>query len=201
MSLKLALERLGLGPCYHMREMFKQLDEHVAIWDRAADGGPVDWDTLFKGYRSAVDFPTAAFYRELADYYREAKVILTVREPDRWYQSFKETIIHPFAGDLPDNLGPWQKMLRKAIVARIFGGEVFDREQVIANYERHNDEVKRTIRPEHLLTYEVSQGWEPLCRFLGVSAPDEPFPKVNTTDEYKMRIATVFNRDAQRQHS
>ena len=89
-------------------------------------------------------------------------------------------------------------MLRKAIVARIFGGEVFDREQVIANYKRHNDEVKRTIRPERLLTYEVSQGWEPLCRFLGVSTPNEPFPKVNSTDEYKVRIATVFNRDAQR---
>src|SRR4051812_39683738 len=91
-SLKLALEQLGLGPCYHMKEVFEHLDAHVPVWDRAADGRTVDWDTLFQGYRSAVDFPAAAFYQEVAGRYPRAKVILTERDPERWYASFKETI-------------------------------------------------------------------------------------------------------------
>ena len=82
LSLKLALEQLGFGPCYHMREVFEHLDVHVPLWEQAARGADVNWDALFQGYRSAVDFPVAGFYRELADYYPKAKVVLTVRDPE-----------------------------------------------------------------------------------------------------------------------
>jgi hypothetical protein len=199
LSLKLALEQLGFGPCYHMRELFKQLDAHVPIWNRAADGESVDWDALFVGYNAAVDDLTAAFYREIATQYPEAKVILTVRDPARWYESFKETIIHPFTKPLPDDLAGWQAMLRKAVVDRVFEGNVQDREHVIARYERHNHDVKQAVAPERLLVYEVAEGWEPLCLFLGVAEPTEPFPRVNTTDEYRERIRTVFTPTAQRE--
>ena len=191
LSLKLALERLGFGPCYHMKEVFEHLD-HVPVWDRAADGEPVDWDTLFDGYRSAVDFPAAAFYRRLSDHYPAAKVILTVRDPDRWFQSFSDTILHPLTEPLPDHLADWGVMIRKTIFDRVFEGNVADREHVIASYERHNEEVERTIRPEQPLVYEVSQGWAPLCDFLEVPTPDEPFPKVNTTDEFREHFAPMF---------
>src|SRR5215207_3434894 len=83
MSLKLALERVGFGPCYHMKEVFEHLDAHVPAWDRAANGEWVDWDGLFDGYRAGVDLPVAAFYRELSEHYATAKVILTVRNPNR----------------------------------------------------------------------------------------------------------------------
>ena len=197
LSLKLALDRLGFGPCYHMTEVFEHLASHVPVWDRAADGERVVWNALFEGYRSAVDFPAAAFYRELAAHYPAAKVILTVRDPDRWYQSFRETIFHPLSEPLPENLADWGAMVHKAINDRVFEGNVQDRAHVIASYQRHNEEVKRTIPPERLLVYEVSDGWAPLCRFLGAPVPDEHFPKANTTDEFRERIAARFKRDDQ----
>lgn len=191
LSLKLALERLGFGPCYHMKEVFEHLD-HVPIWDRAANGETVDWNALFNGYRSGVDFPVAAFHRELSDYYPDAKLILTVRDPDRWYQSASDTILHPLTRPLPGHLTEWGEMVHKAILDRVFAGSVSDRAHVIACYERHNEEVRRAYSPDRLLVYDVSQGWEPLCRFLGVPAPDELFPRVNTTDEFREHIAPLF---------
>jgi hypothetical protein len=192
LSLKLALDRLGFGPCYHMTEIFGRLESDVPVWDRAADGESVDWDALFKGYHSAVDFPAAAFYRELADHYPSSKVILTVRDSERWFRSFTDTISIPLSGSIPDKLAGWGAMVRKAILGRIFGGNVQDKAHVIASYERHNDEVRRTVPPERLLVCEISDGWEPVCRFLGASIPDEPFPKVNTTDDFRERIATML---------
>jgi hypothetical protein len=159
---------------------------------RCAD---VDWDALFKDYRSAVDFPVAGFYRELADYYPEAKVVLTVRDPERWFQSFKNTIMHPLTQPLPDKLTAWGAMVQKTILDRVFSGNALDRAHVIERYRHHNDAVKRTIPPERLLIYEVAQGWKPLCEFLGLDAPDGPFPMVNTTDEFQERIATMFQRE------
>jgi hypothetical protein len=125
----------------------------------------IDWDGLFDGYQAGVDLPVAAFYRELSEHYATAKVILTVRNPNRWFQSFSETILHPLTEPLPDHLAAWGTMVRKAILNRIFGGNVMDRAHVIACYERHNEEVQRTIPPERLLVYDVAQGWEPLIDF------------------------------------
>jgi hypothetical protein len=192
LSLKLALERVGFAPCYHMKEVFEHLEDHVPLWDQAARGESVDWDALFRGYRSAVDFPVASFYRELADYYPKAKVVLTLRDPERWFQSFSDTIMRPLTQPLPDNLAEWGAMTRKAILERVFKGNALDKAHVIERFRHHNDEVERTIAPERLLVYEVSQGWKPLCEFLGCSIPDEPFPRVNTTDEFQERIATMF---------
>jgi hypothetical protein len=194
LSLKLALEQLDFGPCYHMREVFERhLADHVPLWTKAARGEPVDWSALFGDYRSAVDFPAAAFYREIADHFPSAKVILTVRDSDRWYESFSNTIRHPLTEALPDNLEAWGEMVRKAILDRVFGGDAMDRSHVIASYERHNEQVKRTVPFERLLVYEVADGWEPLCNFR-VPVPKEPYPKVNTTDEFRKRIATHFKR-------
>ena len=196
MSLKLALERLGFGPCYHMKEVFEQLDEHVPIWTQAASGRGVDWNVLFEKFEAAVDHPAAAFYGELADHYPGAKVILTVRDPILWLRSFRETIRRPLTEPLPDHLTDWGLMCDKVILDRVFGGSVAEEAHMIACYARHNEEVKRTIPPERLLVFEVAQGWEPLCRFLGVSAPDEPFPKTNTTDEFRGRFAPMFRRES-----
>ena len=192
LSLKLALERLRFGPCYHMKEVFEHLDDHVPLWDQATRSEYVDWDALFQCYRSSVDFPVASFYRELADYYPKAKVVLTVRDPERWFQSFSDTIMHRLTQPLPDNLAAWGAMTRKTILERVFKGNALDKAHAIERYRQHNDEVERTIAPERLLVYEVSQGWKPLCEFLGCRIPDEPFPRVNTSDEFQERIATMY---------
>jgi hypothetical protein len=198
LSLRIALERLGLGPCYHMLEVF-QHPKHIRLWDRAADGKPVDWEKLLGGYRSAVDWPVCAFYWELAMRYPEAKVILTVREPESWYRSAAETILRVMTQPLPEGDAVLQaqlRMARKLIVEQTLGGWYENREHAIAVYERHNAAVKRTIPPERLLVYEVAHGWEPLCRFLGLPVPEEPFPQVNTTEEFRQRIVTLRKADA-----
>jgi sulfotransferase family protein len=193
MSLKLALERLGLGPCYHMTEVFKS-SEAAGYWEAAADGKPVDWEQVFAGYRSSVDWPGATFYRELADAYPHAKVILTVREPEAWFKSTQATI---FARDIPDDSQePWERMALK-VIADLFDRQMHDKKKLIDVYEHHNEAVQREIAPDRLLVYEVSQGWQPLCDFLRVSVPAEPMPRVNTTEEFQQQVAAMLAERAE----
>ncbi|MCB1489899.1 MAG: sulfotransferase family protein [Bauldia sp.] len=194
MSAKLALEELGLGPCFHMADFFRREDGEVLKqkWERAAygDGSP-DLDDLFDGYRSTVDFPGCVYWRQLADHYPEAKVLLTVRDPERWFASAKETIFNPASYDppLPERTDSWGRMVYKLIVRDTFGGDTADRDHCIDVFNRHNAMVRATIPPERLLVYEVGEGWEPLSGFLGVPVPETPFPRENTTENFKARRA------------
>jgi hypothetical protein len=183
LSLKLALEQLGFGPCYHMVEVLKN-PAAPADWSAAADGEPVDWDRVFAGYRSTVDWPSATFYRELAEAYPEAKVVLTVRDPEAWFTSTQATI---FGMPYDEAGGPFPRMASK-VIGRLFDHRLNDKARVIEVFERHNETVKRVIPPERLLVYEVSQGWGPLCAFLGVEAPAGPMPKVNSTEEFHQEL-------------
>lgn len=191
LSLKHALEMLGLGPCYHMMEVWKR-PEDVAQWQRAADGASVDWDRLFDGYRAAVDWPTCRYYGDLAERYPQAKVILTLRDPGRWYDSAWNTIFRMMLED-PPATDPARlarrRMARQTIIEQTFEGRIDDRDHAIAIFERHVDEVKKAIPAERLLVYQAGEGWDPLCDFLGVPVPEEPYPKVNTTDDFKKMVA------------
>lgn len=183
LSLKLALEQLGCGPCYHMVEVFKN-PEAPGWWVNAADGKP-DWTKIFQGYNACVDWPAATFYAALADIYPEAKLILTEREPEAWFRSTQATIF-PCATP-PDIEAPFAQLFRK-VIARSFDYRLRDHDHVIEVFNSHNAEVRRRIAPERLLVYEVAQGWEPLCRFLGVPVPDTPMPKTNTSEELGRRL-------------
>jgi hypothetical protein len=192
LSLKLALEQLGLGRCYHMLEVF-QSPGHTAQWQAAADGKRVDWDALFAGYGAAVDWPACHFWRALAAHYPEAKVLLTVREPGSWYKSVSDTIyqamVRPLPAEAPPEVRAQLAMARKIVVEQTFGGRFEDRAHALAVYERHNEAVRREIPRERLLVYQVAEGWEPLCRFLGRPVPAAPFPRTNTTEDFLARFA------------
>ena len=190
LSLKGALEHLGFGPCYHMIEVIDR-PEHVDFWQRAAAGTAVDWDEILAGYRAAVDWPACSFYAELAARYPEAKVILTVRDPERWYQSACQTIFPRITRPVsPDDALAWARirMQRKIVIEQAFGGDIEDREHALAVFRQHVAEVQRAIPPERLLVYRVADGWEPLCRFLERPVPDQPFPHVNASDEFRRRF-------------
>lgn len=188
LSLKLALEQLGFGPCYHMMEVFKN-PEAPAWWVEAADGKP-DWEKIFDGYSSTVDWPSATFYRELADAYPDAKIILTERDPESWFKSTQATI---FPNEMPpDDEQPFNQMYRK-VIARLFENRMREHDHVIDVFNRHNQTVRDVIPASRLLVYEVAQGWEPLCNFLGVQVPDTPMPKVNSTEEFQARRAQMAN--------
>lgn len=189
LSMKLALEMLGLGPCYHMHEVFRN-PTHPDIWSAAADG-PADWDTLLADYQSTVDWPSTFFWRELADHYPEAKVILTVRSTESWLNSMQQTILKVMQGEPPPGVSldePQHRMARKLVRERTFGDIIDDLDHVASVYERHNEEVRRSIPAARLLVFDVKQGWEPLCKFLELPVPDAPFPKVNAAEQFGKHI-------------
>jgi len=176
MSMKTALEQLGLGPCYHMVECFPKGPEHWKKWVDAVNGKP-DWDAIFDGFKSTVDFPSCSSYKALANYYPDAKVILTVRDPERWAESTQETIFSP----------RWIEYLRgieagefmQLTVNDYFQDRMHDKDHLIRRFQEHVEEVRNTIPASRLLIFEVKQGWGPLCDFLELPRPEEEFPFVN----------------------
>ncbi len=161
----------------------------TAKWERVAAGEKVPWDEVFAGYRSTVDWPSSAYWREQAAYYPDAKVILTLRDPDRWFDSTQATIFNDQVNRRVAEDTPWARMARKIIDENTFGGRLADRAHATAVYRRHNEAVRAALPPERLLVYEVREGWAPLCDFLGVPVPETPFPAVNSTDEFRQRQA------------
>lgn len=200
MSLKVALEELGFGPCYHMIEVFEN-PEHVEHWEAAREGR-AKWEGFFKDYRAAVDWPAAAFYEELMDLFPEAKVILTVRDPDRWYESARSTIYRiqsvpssPIIALAAPFVPRIRRMRRVARMASglawddVFHGRFDDRGYAIEVFDRWNEGVERRVPAERLLVYQVKEGWEPLCDFLGVPVPHgKPFPHLNDAETFRKRI-------------
>lgn len=185
-SLKLAIEELGLGPCYHMHDVFSH-PGHAQLWRDAQRQGDADWDTFLAGYQAAIDWPPSFFWRQLTAHYPDAKVILTVRDPQAWYQSISTTLFPAQQRDLPPPEAEHYAQLvmpRELILHGTFNGRADDRDYVIGVYQQHIEEVQRTVPADQLLTYDVAQGWEPLCDFLAVPVPDRPFPKLNTKQQF-----------------
>ncbi|MCP4643186.1 MAG: sulfotransferase family protein [bacterium] len=195
MSVKRALEFLGLGRCYHMSDVWVNPD-HVPVWNAAYDGHMPDWRTLLAGYAATLDTPACLFWKELAAAYPEAKVLLLQRDPDTWYESMRSTVYQTVMG--PDgNNDPALRMVRRILFDQTMAGRFEDREFAKATYRRYCERVKEDVPDDRLLVYEVSQGWEPLCSFLGYDVPDEAFPRANTRAEFVKRNAlTRSNGDA-----
>jgi hypothetical protein len=192
LSLKLALEQLGLGPCFHMSEAIAN-PPCIPAWVNAVRGRP-DWEKLFAGYRATVDHPGCVFYRELATIYPRAKVILTVRDASDWFDSTQATVFSPtMRARVAD---PLFKEFLHGTVWGLFGEGIDDRAFMVEAFERHIAEVKRAIAADRLLVFEVSQGWGPLCRFLGVAVPPTPFPRVNSRAEMAAMLAVAGARGA-----
>ena len=190
LSLKVALEALGLGRCYHMVEVF-HTPGAAQQWTDAIAGKTVDWDKIFEGFAATVDFPGCMFYRVLADRYPQAKVILTVRDSEEWFASTQATIFNPERRTHPSPRPDMSEMIDKMLGA-VFDGRIADREHVIAVYERHNAAVKRDIAPERLLVFNPKEGWDPLCAFLGVPKPAIPFPRANAREGFDEMVAQVL---------
>lgn len=185
MSLKAALEELGFDKCYHMLEVIMN-QGHANKWLATTQGKPVVWDEIFEGYQATVDWPGCTFYKELMEHYPDAKVLLSVRDPERWYASTHATLYQlregwfgSFSRFIP-RLGEIPKLVYPLVWDGTFHGRFEDKPYAIDIFNQHIAEVKRLVPPERLLVYEVKQGWEPLCEFLNVPVPKgKPFPHLN----------------------
>ena len=187
-SLKEGLEQLLGGRCYHMVEVFEHL-EHVPVWREALDGRPPDWNEFLGDYLAAVDWPASAFWRELADASPDALIVLSVRDDaESWWQSADQTIFTITRRKEYPEHEEWLAMAHELLETRL-GTRWDDRETAVAAYERHNAEVRATAPRERLLEWNARQGWGPLCDALGVPVPEQPFPRINTTEEWAARRA------------
>jgi hypothetical protein len=200
LTQKVAFEELGIGPCYHWVDVLADLDQ-VQLWNRALDG-EVLWDQILGGSRSTADWPGGYFYRELMDFYPDAKVLLSVRDPESWERSFRETIwlmshgktLMPLLAHARAEVDPrWHAYLE--FVDRMFWGpegtfsEGYDEpQQLIDQALAHEEKVKRDVPADRLLVWEVGEGWEPLCDFLELPVPDHPLPHVNDRDTFLERV-------------
>lgn len=183
-SMKFALETLGFSPCHHMEEVDETSARDVGLWMDAARG-TVDWSINYAGYVAAVDWPTAAFSRELIEAYPDAKFLLTVRPPDAWYASFSRTIYKLLeeADQAQPEQRPFLDMV--AAVVRKTGFDVpATREKTVGAFGRHVEAVKAALPEGRLLVFDVREGWGPLCRYLGVPVPDTEFPRTNNTQDF-----------------
>lgn len=180
-SLALALERLGLGPCYTILEVDKNPGHHE-IWSQALEGNAVDWEALYQEYRSAVEWPAVSFLPQLIQVFPGARVVLTLRDPESWYESAEATIFPGLeaTAEHPDPaIRARSGLNRRLILEQTFAGRYWDRAFAIQVYEDHVAAVKETVPSDRLLAYQVADGWRPLCQFLGLPEPDEPFPRRN----------------------
>ena len=187
-SLKIALQMLLGAPCYHMVEVF-QHPEHVPTWHAAARGEAVDWEGLMTGYAAAVDWPASAFWPELSAAFPDALILLSVRDPEAWWQSTQNTIFSAIDRQVEPERQAWHDMVTAMFEAR-FTTDLKCREACLPAFERHNADVISRAPADRLLVWQASDGWAPLCAALDLPIPDDPFPLTNTTEEFRARHAS-----------
>ena len=184
-SLKIALEQLLGAPCHHMVEVFAH-PEQVPVWTDAIEGRPVDWHALLADYGAIVDWPGGSFWPELTAAYPDALVLLSVRDPESWYRSATNTILHGFTHEL-EVPNEWMESLRKLFHDR-FSDDFENPTAMMDAFERHNDAVRAAIPASRLLEWTPGDGWDPICERLGLPVPDAPFPVTNTTSEFREMV-------------
>ncbi|PHN02048.1 sulfotransferase family protein [Flavilitoribacter nigricans] len=204
-TLKRSLEILGFEKCYHMKELLLNPDM-LPYWQELEKTGSTDWDTLYEGYVGSVDFPCYPFYKAHMERYPDAKVILTVRPFESWYNSLYTTVWQAGPQNLQQKLVMMAKMafnprLRKVINCikfvrgflweKQFEGKFEDKAFVEEIFRDYIESVKAFVPADKLLVYDVRDGWEPLCTFLGVPVPDEPLPHLNKKENFKSMLGEL----------
>lgn len=181
MSLKVALEQIGFGPCYHMVDVWANLPGSLRLWEAAARG-EADWQTIFAGYAATVDYPGCTFWRQLMAEYPDAKVILSTRNPESWFESVNSTIFGRFSRSAIANIGA-QTFFDGAVLTDFDQEKMDDRDYMIDHFERWNAAVVAGVPSDRLLVFEAKQGWQPLCEFLGAPVPKGSYPRINSRED------------------
>lgn len=185
-SLKLALEHLLGGRVHHMYEVFVEGQRQFDLWRAAARGAPYEeWGVALDGFVASVDWPSCRWYEQLASENPDAVVVLSVRESaETWWRSADRTIFENLRTGDPES--PGLEMIRTLVRGHI--GSYEDAAVAKAAYERHNAEVIERTAPDRLVVWQPEDGWGPICAALDVPVPPEPFPRTNTSEEFRARF-------------
>ena len=210
-SLKVALESLGFGKCYHMEWLFNH-HEQVKNWHELFDTGKTNFDTLFEGFSSTVDFPGFLNYKVLLDKYPEAKVILNDRDPEEWYDSSLNTVYSATPQTIGQKLNLMMKMIKSSRFRKIaksfmlvekylwkqhYKDQFKNKDLAIKIYKDFNHEIINYVPSDQLLVYKIKDGWGPLCSFLNVPIPKEVFPIKNQRKEFKEQMGRMMDTGGQ----
>lgn len=190
-SMMVALRHLGFGRCHSIGQVFSQ-PWAVDPWVAAVRGDDVDLAPLLDGFGACVGFPSCVVWRRLIDEHPAARVVLTARPADVWWESFDATIGPRFGAGLGSPVGATDgAALMRAIRDHVFGGRTDDRHAAVAAYEAHSAAVVDGVPADRLLVFDVAEGWQPLCAFLDVPIPDVAFPHENSTEEFQALLARI----------
>ncbi len=206
-SLKIALEKLGYGKAYHYKDLVNNPDD-LQYWKTLQDTATTDWDKVYKGYQASVDFPCYPWYKEHLKQYPDAKVILSTRPFEEWYESAKSTIYVAGPKTLIQKVQLKKRLLldnrmRKVMACRKFvknylwqvqfQGKFEDKEFVKGIWNAHHDGVQNYVAPDQLLIYNLNQGWKPLCDFLGTKIPTDPIPHLNKKEDFNSMMQSMLS--------
>lgn len=198
MSLKGALEQLGADPCFHMIDLImgENRERDLPKWQKVADGEQVDWEDVFDGWEATVDWPGCTRWREVVAAFPEAPVLLNYRDFEGFYKSCQNTILAVKQAAMAGELTPdasreppspilWE-VIEKLIWQGDFQGRFDDKEWVRQMYYDRIETIKNEVPSDRLIVWELGKdGWEPLADALGVPVPDEPFPHLHDTNEFR----------------
>lgn len=189
------------GPCYHGgTQMLNSPESHIKRWIEIIRHTPIKSEEdrkalnegvkeMLDGYVACTDLPSNAFVEELMAMYPDAKVICTVRDPEKWWNSLAPivekgnlTILSWILAPLPTlrMFRAYHNALDEGRVGELYFREGEPQRPTRAMWDRHIEHLKKVVPKEKLFFYDVRDGWEPLCAILGVPVPkDVPFPKLN----------------------
>ena len=186
-SLKAGLEQLLDGPCYHMFELGQRREADGVRWVQALRGDRAELEAVLDGWAGAVDWPASILWREMAEQFPDATVVLSHRgSADAWWTSADVTVWEAMrrteAGD-DDVLRSFNRLMRRAASLPQEGWD--DPAIAKAWYEQHYRDVVDVIPAERLVIWEPTDGWEPLCTALNLPVPEVPFGHHNSTADFR----------------
>ncbi|PVH81631.1 hypothetical protein DL98DRAFT_623689 [Cadophora sp. DSE1049] len=198
MSLWLALKKLGYT-AYHFMEVGQPeniRDGHLFCWREALEAkllgkgrpyGREEFDKILGQYSAVTDAPNACFADELLEAYPNAKVILSVRDPDKWVASMESSYYSILGWASFTALAFFDKTLgtERAVFELILrqwtDGDIYNRHKLREGYIHHNQHIRDIVPKDNLFEFQLEdmKGWGPLCEFLEKDVPDEPYPRIN----------------------
>jgi len=206
-TLRKVIEELGFGPCYNSTELFIR-PRGIEFWEALEKGQEVDFESFFSDYNAIIGFPGYIFHQQLKDRYPSAKIILSYRDPDEWYEDISTTVfesasshvnkayaneVRSFDPYLADCIERIHALQLRMLEENYFEGRFSDQELSVKRYVEWNESIKEIYPEDELLVYQVTEGWEPVCEFLGVPVPeDKEFPHLNHPTSFHNRSTSGF---------